>query len=43
MRCGEFTVLVMASAAESLTLEQRVSWMRAEHAGDAAVRVAGIR
>ena len=42
-RCGEFTVLVMASAAESLTLEQRVSWMREEHAGDAAVRVAGIR
>ncbi|WP_235733203.1 AAA family ATPase [Mycolicibacterium neoaurum] len=42
-RCDEFTVLVMASAVESLTVEQRVSWMREEHAGDATVRVAGIR
>ncbi|MGU3499456.1 AAA family ATPase [Mycobacterium sp. C31M] len=42
-RCDEFTVLVMASAVETIPLADRVTWMREEHAGDANVRVAGIR
>ncbi|QIV80383.1 AAA family ATPase [Mycolicibacterium frederiksbergense] len=42
-RCDAFTVLVMASAVETVPLADRVAWMREEHAGDANVRVAGIR
>ena len=42
-RCEKFTVLVMASAVETVPLADRVAWMREEHAGDANVRVAGIR
>ncbi|GAB2660994.1 nicotinamide-nucleotide adenylyltransferase [Prescottella soli] len=36
------TVVVMASAAESIPLADRVSWMRQTHAGEAAVQVTGI-
>ncbi|RDI24037.1 NadR type nicotinamide-nucleotide adenylyltransferase [Rhodococcus sp. AG1013] len=36
------TVVVMASAAESIPLADRVSWMRQTHASDPAVRVTGI-
>lgn len=42
-RCDEFSVLVMASAVETLTLTQRLAWMAEEHSGDANVRVVGIR
>lgn len=42
-RCEAFTVLVMVSAVETIPLADRVAWMREEHAGDANVRVAGIR
>lgn len=42
-RCEEFTVLVMAAAVETVPLADRVAWLREEHAGDANVRVAGIR
>ena len=33
----------MASAVETIALDARVAWMREEHAGDANVRVVGIR
>lgn len=36
------TVVVMASAAESIPLRERVSWLRASHAADASVTVTGI-
>lgn len=36
------TVVVMASAAESIPLRERVSWMSASHAADTAVTVTGI-
>ena len=42
-QCRQFTVLVMAAAVESIPLEQRVSWLRDEHSGDANVRVVGVR
>lgn len=42
-RCDAFTVLVMASAVETVPLADRVAWLREEHAGDPNVRVAGIR
>jgi HTH-type transcriptional regulator, transcriptional repressor of NAD biosynthesis genes len=41
-RCGQVTVLVMASARESIPLADRVAWLRAEHAVDPAVRVLGV-
>ncbi|NKS24611.1 AAA family ATPase [Rhodococcus hoagii] len=36
------TVVVMASAAESIPLADRASWMRQSHAEDAAVQITGI-
>jgi HTH-type transcriptional repressor of NAD biosynthesis genes len=42
-RCRVVTVVVLASQAESIPLEDRVSWLRAEHAGEANVRVVGDR
>lgn len=41
-RCETFTVLVMAAAVETISLADRMSWMREEHRGDGNVRVAGI-
>jgi HTH-type transcriptional regulator, transcriptional repressor of NAD biosynthesis genes len=41
-RCGQVTVLVMASALESIPLAERVAWLRAEHSVDPAVRVLGV-
>lgn len=41
--CDRLTVLVMASIAESITLAERVAWLRAEHLEDAGVVVGGIR
>lgn len=41
-RCDEFTVLVMAAAVETVSLAERMDWLRAEHAGQPNVRVAGI-
>lgn len=37
------TVVVMASAVESITLEDRVAWMRAVHDAEANVTVTGVR
>ncbi len=37
------TVVVMASEVESLSLADRVAWMREVHEGDASVTVVGIR
>lgn len=37
------SVVVMSSANESLSLADRLSWLRAEHAQDAAVNVVGVR
>lgn len=37
------TVVVMASSVESLSLADRVAWMREVHANDANVTIAGIR
>ena len=42
-RCRRLTVLVMASAVESIRLEDRVAWLRAEHLDDVEVRVLGVR
>lgn len=42
-RCDEFTVLVMASAFESIPLAQRMAWMADEHSGEPNIRIAGIR
>ncbi|MEU5843040.1 AAA family ATPase [Rhodococcus sp. NPDC047139] len=36
------TVVVMSSAAESIPLEDRVSWMRESHVGDPTVSITGI-
>jgi HTH-type transcriptional regulator, transcriptional repressor of NAD biosynthesis genes len=38
-QCDEVTVVVMASAAETIALSERIAWLRAEH-GD--VRITGI-
>jgi HTH-type transcriptional repressor of NAD biosynthesis genes len=37
------SVVVMGSAAESLSLEERAAWIRSEHAGEANVTVASVR
>lgn len=37
------TVVCMASAAETIPLVDRITWLRAEHATDASVTVVGIR
>jgi NadR type nicotinamide-nucleotide adenylyltransferase len=42
-RCGRFTVLVMASAVETIPLDDRVQWLRDEHAGEPGIEVRGIR
>jgi HTH-type transcriptional regulator, transcriptional repressor of NAD biosynthesis genes len=41
-RCGQVTVLVMASMRESIPLADRVAWLTAEHSVDPAVRVLGV-
>jgi HTH-type transcriptional regulator, transcriptional repressor of NAD biosynthesis genes len=41
--CDEVSVVVMASAVESIPLEQRVAWLREVHRPDRNVRVAGVR
>lgn len=42
-RCDEVTVLAMSSASETISLADRISWLRAEHRNDANVRITGIR
>lgn len=42
-QCERFTVLVMASAVETVPLADRVAWLRAEHVGEPGVRVIGVR
>ncbi|BDX34318.1 transcriptional regulator NadR [Mycobacterium antarcticum] len=42
-RCAKFTVLVMASAVETIPLADRVAWLRDEHRDEPNVHVAGIR
>jgi HTH-type transcriptional regulator, transcriptional repressor of NAD biosynthesis genes len=37
------TVVVMASQVETITLADRVEWLRAEHAGEQSVTVVGVR
>ncbi|MDQ3032158.1 MAG: transcriptional regulator, partial [Myxococcota bacterium] len=41
-RVGRLTVVVMAASVESLSLEERVAWMREEHADDARITITGI-
>ncbi|MHA3700624.1 AAA family ATPase [Jatrophihabitans sp. YIM 134969] len=41
-QCQRFTVVVMSSVRETIPLRDRVAWLRAEHASDGNVRVAGI-
>ncbi len=41
--CERVSVVVMASSAESLPLEDRVAWMREVHRPERNVRVAGVR
>ncbi|WP_059016465.1 AAA family ATPase [Mycobacterium sp. M26] len=41
--CEQFTVLVMASAVETVPLADRVAWLQAEHAGEPGLRVIGVR
>lgn len=43
VQCEQFTVLAMAAAVETITLADRMAWLREEHHGDRTVRVAGIR
>jgi HTH-type transcriptional regulator, transcriptional repressor of NAD biosynthesis genes len=40
--CTRVTLLVMASSVESLSLAQRVTWMREIHARDPNVTVTGV-
>jgi len=40
--CDRVTVIVMASSVESISLPDRVEWMREAHAGDPQVDVVGI-
>lgn len=42
-QCEQVTVLVMAAAVETLSLDDRVGWLQAEHAADENIVVAGIR
>ena len=42
-RCAQVTVLVMAAECETLTLADRVAWLRAACAGLPEVTVAGVR
>jgi NadR type nicotinamide-nucleotide adenylyltransferase len=41
-QCARLTVVVMASSGESLSLADRVAWMREVHSDDARISVAGI-
>ena len=41
--CERVTVVVMASFRETIALDDRVAWLRAEHADDPSVTVVGIR
>jgi len=43
LRAAQVTVVVMASAAETIPLGDRVAWLRAAHADDPGVVVVGIR
>ncbi len=48
IRCGvaestRMTIVVMASAGESIALADRVAWLRAEHADEHGVSVVGVR
>jgi len=42
-RCERVTVVVMASAAETIAVADRVAWTRAEHADSPSVQVVGVR
>ena len=42
-RCDRLTVLAMAGATETITLADRVAWLRDEHGGEPGVRVVGTR
>ncbi|WP_232077287.1 AAA family ATPase [Mycolicibacterium aichiense] len=42
-QCERFTVLVMASAVETIPLKDRVGWLRVAHKGESDIRVIGIR
>jgi NadR type nicotinamide-nucleotide adenylyltransferase len=42
-RCARVTVVVLASAADSIPLADRVAWKRAAHAGQPNVRIVGDR
>ena len=42
-QCDEVVVVVVASVAESIPLEDRVAWLREEHAGERTVRIVGCR
>jgi HTH-type transcriptional regulator, transcriptional repressor of NAD biosynthesis genes len=42
-RCDRVTVVVLAAAAESIPLADRIAWMRAVHAGQPQVRIVGDR
>jgi NadR type nicotinamide-nucleotide adenylyltransferase len=41
-QCARLTVVVMASSVESLSLADRVAWMREVHSDDARISIAGI-
>ncbi|MEX3770799.1 transcriptional regulator, partial [Mycolicibacterium fortuitum] len=41
-RCDRVSVLVMAAAPETVPLADRVAWLRATHAAQSNVTVAGI-
>jgi NadR type nicotinamide-nucleotide adenylyltransferase len=42
-RSERLSVLVMGSSVESLSIEERVAWMREEHASEANVSILGVR
>lgn len=42
-RSERLSVLVMGSSVESLGIEERVAWMREEHAGEGNVTILGVR
>src|SRR5580700_2949272 len=41
--CDRLSVVVMGSAAESVSLEDRVAWIRREHAADRSVSIGSVR
>jgi len=42
-QCEQVTVVVMASAAETISLADRVAWVQAEHVDTPSVQVVGVR